>query len=149
MGDSLQEVVGEPLGEERKQAIMMNYGYQMGDNLDGGGSTPVRSDQQHEHSSTNASRTTTSASSGGRPELVNKTTAKPRELQRRASGGDKPPMRDLLGDFMDADNVEDGKVLPGRSYGQKRNSERRRRKCSNILRHRFKVELRSSAEEWS
>lgn len=104
MGDTLQEVVGEPLSEERKQELMMQFGHHMPDNMEAAGATPVISEQQHEQSST-------SASSGSRPDLVRKTITKPRELQRRVSGGDKPPMRDLLGDFMEADKTGDGKEL--------------------------------------
>lgn len=40
--------------------------------------------------------------------LVKKTVAKPKELQRRRSGTDKAPMRDLFGDLdMEADKQHD------------------------------------------
>lgn len=112
--DSLQEVVGQPLSEERKQDIIMSYVYneQMHANPDVATTTPVRQEEKNKASTTSASRKSKSASRGSTPALVKKTIAKPRELQRRHSGTDKPPMRDLFGDFMDADKPDDeGKEL--------------------------------------
>lgn len=99
--DSLQDVAGEPLSEERKQALMQEFGYKYHamEDADGGQKTPTNVEPKSEVSSGSAAKTTTSATSTSASGGVRRSISKPRELQRRHSGTDKAPPRNVFGDF--------------------------------------------------
>lgn len=103
-----------PEAEAFKQSLIMSSGYnEKQEGADDGTSKPARMESKSESSTASASKKSTAASSGSKPELVKKTIVKPRQLQRRHSCTDRPAMRGLPGDFdIEADkNQSDRKEL--------------------------------------
>lgn len=107
--DSLQEVVDEPLSEERKQAFIQKLGCSDEAMVEADCCmiTPQKVEQKSEISSGSGSKKSTSASSTSAAGMLRKNISKPRGLLRRHSdhsGTYKAPPGDLLGEFdMEAD----------------------------------------------